>query len=847
MRVVKFLIVSTLVLVSASVRAQFNESFSDGDFATAPVWSGDASRFIIVDGKLKLQAAAVAGSSQLTTPSQAIYEAQWTFRIQLDFTPSSANFAKVYLVSDQPVLVGALNGYFVKVGNTTREVSLYRQTGTAETKIIDGLDDRINQPTVVLNVRVTRDDNGMWELFSDAASSGEFVLEGSSTDNTHSLSGWFGIQCIYSATRSDKFWFDEFLVTGTAVPDLQAPAIIQVQATDPQRIRIGFSEPVIPASIGVEKILVVGLGNPSDMILSSDGLILDCVLASRLANGVTYPVTAYGFEDGAGNIMPLSESSVRYFVPAQAKWKSVLITEMFPDPSPQVELPPVEFVEIHNPGTEPYDLSNWEFSDGSSIAVLPDLVMLPGMYVVLTSSAGANQFGTATVIPLSNFPSLNNSGDQLLLSDSHGLAVDSVRYSSSWYRDEDKAEGGWSLELIDPANPCGDADNWAAAENETGGTPGAANSIFANKPDLTPPVILSVTSNDSVRVSIVFNEWLSSTSLLDASIALTPSGVVTSIELRQDSRGIELTLDDMLQHRQSYELHLAGIRDCNGNLMEPALVSFGLPEPADSLDVLFSEILFNPRSGGVDYIEVFNASEKYINLENWVMSNGESSVSLPSKQLAPKEWLAITRDPDIVRSQYLSGQLEKSELPGLPDEEGTIFLRDNSGNIIDNLSYDHDWHSALLQSVEGVSLERVDFSGPTQNRDNWVSAASAVGFGTPGLSNSQSRMPMMSTMQVQVIPEIFSPGTLTADFVQIRYNFDQPGYISNVRIYDRRGMEVKELAANATLGSEGFLRWDGDRDNGTRAPAGYYVLWFECFDLSGRVETFRKRIILAVP
>jgi len=183
----------------------------------------------------------------------------------------------------------------------------------------------------------------------------------------------------------------------------------------------------------------------------------------------------------------------------------------------------------------------------------------------------------------------------------------------------------------------------------------------------------------------------------------------------------------------------------------------------------------------------------------------------------------------------------------MPDDEGLILLRAADGRLLDQVYYKEECHSELLQLTEGVSLERIDFSVSAENRDNWISAASTVGFATPGLVNSHLRSAQTKTSEVTVVPEVFSPGISGAEFVQIQYKFSQPGYISNVRIFDRQGLTVKELAANSTLGNEGFLRWDGDRENGTRAAAGYYILWFECFDLTGHVQTIRKRIVLVMP
>ena len=83
------------------------------------------------------------------------------------------------------------------------------------------------------------------------------------------------------------------------------------------------------------------------------------------------------------------------------------------------------------------------------------------------------------------------------------------------------------------------------------------------------------------------------------------------------------------------------------------------------------------------------------------------------------------------------------------------------------------------------------------------------------------------------------------NYTKINYNFDQGGYVANVKIYDAQGRTIKQLADNEILGTEGFFRWDGDADNGSKARVGYYVVAFEVFNDRGVVKTFRKRVVVA--
>ncbi len=193
---------------------QFADSFLDGDFTNNPNWTGDVGSFE-VDSNFSLHLNdSIANTSSLVTQSQAIINAEWMFNVRLGFAPSINNYARVYLVSDQQDLSGDLHGYFIKIGGQTGlvdEISLYSQNGTNQIKIIDGIDSLAsNNPD--LRVKVTRDLLGNWELFLDT--NGLFFTQGSAFDNNITSSNYFGVFCKYTITRSNKFWFDDFSVTG---------------------------------------------------------------------------------------------------------------------------------------------------------------------------------------------------------------------------------------------------------------------------------------------------------------------------------------------------------------------------------------------------------------------------------------------------------------------------------------------------------------------------------------------------------------------------------------------------------------------------------------------------------
>jgi len=352
-----------------------------------------------------------------------------------------------------------------------------------------------------------------------------------------------------------------------------------------------------------------------------------------------------------------------------------------------------------------------------------------------------------------------------------------------------------------------------------------------------------------------FNEKLEQRALTWENFILQPATTILKSSFTDISlKTIELDVKD-LQPRVLYTLEVNNVFDCSHNEIQSSQFFFGLPEGTDSLDVVINEILFNPISGGVDFVEVMNVSSKFINLRNWKLASYKNGVAsnpanLFTKNvlLPPNEFAVFTTDPSIVTMQYASTvekKLYKTLMPSLPDDEGSIIIVNDSGKIVDAVSYSKDWHSVFIKNKEGVSLERLDWKSPSNDPANWTSASATQGYGTPGATNSQARgKGEMDEEEVLIVPEIFSPGTSTNDFVQIRYRFS-PGAVANVRVYDPQGHLLRTLATNETLGSEGFLRWDGDKEDGSKARMGYYIVWFEIFNSTGAVKTFRKRVILS--
>ena len=852
----------TVFLISAAqlALAQFTDNFSDNDFTESPPWKGDDARFVISKGELKLEAPQEGGIAILSTPSLVSKDAAWEFKLKMEFNPSASNHCRIYLTADQADLNGALNGYFVTIGDRNDEVSLYRQEGNTSSKIIDGRDDILDQPAIALKIRVLRDGSGEWQLFTNVAGTEDYFLEGSVADDNAAASHYFGIRCAYTATRSDKFFFDDFNVQQGENTDETGPDVVNLEIKSSLELSLTFSELLdsISATRTDNYTISPIVGHPTEVNVGSDKKTVVLKFNTTFQENSPSVLTIKDVADQNGNVMETTDREFFFFNAVKPDPKAVIISEIFADPSPAIGLPESEFVEIFNRSQLPFNLSGWTLTDQSAVATLPNFILAPNEYVVLTSE-NSSLPASENLLQLRIFPSLNNSSDVLILKDADNNTIDSVSYANSWYRDEDKRDGGWTLEIIDPDNVCSERDNWSAAEDDRGGTPGIQNSVFAIKPDLAGPKLLSTIPISAVEIQLQFDEKLEKYLRADLRLNIDPPLDVTSISFTNPSlTQLRVSLAEEIQKATTYSVTVENLHDCAGNLFEPAEVgsTFGLPEAADSLEILINEVLFNPRPTGVDFVEIINTSGKFINLKDWALASTEDGI-LKNKMtittedylLKPGDILALTENSNILMGEYRTTQkqhlLQVHDLPAFNDDFGSVVLLDTGENVIDQLDYTKDMHSVFIKDEEGVSLERISLATHSTGQ-NWKSASSSVGFSTPGYINSNALQESNAATEVlKVEPEIFDPLSGQNNFALIHYNFDFGGQVANVRIFDSQGRLIKELANNDIIGTTGFYRWDGDRSTGTKAPIGYYMISFETFDEKGAIQHFRAPVGIA--
>ena len=869
----KTLIYFILLLFRALIaHAQVTENFSDGDIATNPQWLGIASDWK-VNAALQLQSDNTVANSTyyLSTSSTLATAAQWEFFVNLLFNTSAANYADVFLTaSASDLTAAATSGYFVRIGGTDDEISLFRKSpGGAITKIIDGANGTTASVTIAVKIKVTRDAFNQWTLSRDISGTGNgWSTEGVAVDSTYANSLFFGVLVKQSTASFFQRHFVDDILVKPYLQDTIPPVIQSVTVTSNHSVDLLLNESLDKYSSQLEENYFANqsLGFPTTAVLDTiNSSLVHLFFLDSFSNGMNYQLAVNGVKDLAGNSLVNGRCNFIYFAPYIPRQYNVVIDEIMADPSPPVGLPNLEWVELKNTTDYAIHLQGWRIGDASGQSgPMPNFILLPDSLVIVCSSAAATSMSLlGPTISVTSFPSLDNVSGQLILKNAQNEIIHSVSYSDSWYQNPLKKQGGWTLEMIDTKNPCSGWSNWKASSDMSGGTPGKKNAVEAVNIDNWSPRLLRAYAIDSLQLVLVFDEPLDSTKAaikenyrIDGGVGI-PS-FASAVAPIFDK--VMIRLDSPLARNKLYTVSVVSVTDCVGNAIGSSnhTARVGLSEVAAAADMVINEILFNPRPSATDYVEIYNRSNKLLDLRQVYIANrnttgaisGIVQLSAENNLFFPHEFRVITASADMVRANYIvqnkDAFIEIGVMPSMNNDKGTVVLLNVQGEIIDELTYTEKWHFKLMDHVEGVALERIDYNAATQLADNWHSAATAVGYGTPTYKNSQFRINDGLIGELSLSPEIVSPDNDGQDdFATLDYHFPEPGYTANITIFNALGRPVRYLQKNALCGTVGNFRWDGLGEKNQQLAVGVYVIFTELFNLKGIRRQFKNEIVLA--
>lgn len=477
----KFLFIISLFLISNTATGQFSDNFSDGELLSDPQWFGDVDQFI-VNSNLQLNLNDnEAGESFIYTQYNTLDSFQLELTYEMDFNPSASNFLRIYFALDTPDIQVA-NGLFLQFGEngSNDAVEIYQLTNGVETLMARGMDGNLATDPSTGKLQVILRNGSEYSLSIDYDRQGVFAKEAvwqNSLENEDYK--FFAIYCVYTATRIDKFIFDDISLSAYS-PDITPPSLEKVMVTGQSEVAMFFNEPIEPSSVNPLNIFINNnIGFALTAIADSQNPNqINATFDEQFGGGPTYQLTISNIADLSGNFLQENQLSFMYAEPA--KEGDLLVSEILFDPY----INGSDFVEIYNITDRLLSTQGLKFinQDKEEEKLLPEIEVLPGQYVAFTEDVESliaiyNPITVNNNIIQMDLPSFNNDSGNVTLSKNDENWKESFDYKEEYHNILLDDTEGVSLERISFTTEVHNQDNWFSSSSTNAfATPGYENS-----------------------------------------------------------------------------------------------------------------------------------------------------------------------------------------------------------------------------------------------------------------------------------------------------------------------------------------------------------------------------------
>ena len=456
-----------------------------------------------------------------------------------------------------------------------------------------------------------------------------------------------------------------------------------------------------------------------------------------------------------------------------------------------------EFIELYNIGVTSVDLNRLFLRDKRALPVrISDYstILPPNRYIVLTrdSSVILDRFGPVPVIQVRPWPSLNNGGDEIVISE-EGETLDRVAYTASWHAP------GRSLERVDPFVPGFIRSNWEVNITKAGASPGAVNSRYS--PDTLSPTALSAEYIDEAVVEVTFSEAIDPASLPAGSL------FADGFEIGQYQLISPFTSLQFIPGRPVIEIEMSTFSDFSGNTGGP--VKLEVARRVHVHDIAITEIMFDPGPdvAGVrtpEFVELHSLRSFPLSLTGLELEIGRMGTAsrkryplrIPGSILKARSFAVLYSDKESVSATDPASEsnlfkahprdyhgMETLLIPvvssnlGLVNTAGFVRLLREHETPIDAVEYLASWHDDRYAETKGRSIARIDPHDTRSDALRWTSSSSADGA-TPGESMRITRTALEPRYGVIRLNEImFDPVSDEFD-----HRADQPEYLEMINV-----------------------------------------------------------------
>lgn len=828
-----------LLLWSFAASSQVVKHDFDDGMGIDQTWYGDTASFNVMNGSLWSGHQIANAAFSVYTELPPVEVCEWLFACHLHFNTSSVNYADYGLFTDSAFT----DGLVIRIGGTSDNVSFY-QVENDQYRLVHYGEEKITVDRRV-EVALTGTDSLLFAQFKAEGYSETFAVD--STGIQPAELKWFRIKINQSTSGFFGKHELEYVRYGEPEYDTTAPELMELTIASGSQMWLDFSESLHEKELPLVRLeKPTGWGSVEDMTLNEETRL---VLTPELVNGKTHRLIIKNLCDVSGNCT----DTILDFIPLwhqDAGFGEVVVTEIMAKPEPVVGLPPFEYIELHNRSDKIIDLAQLVLSSNGQPVNLPVYFLLPDSFATLTGSGEWPMAGHPNVLVADGLFAINNSQDEIQLHDLQGNLIHEVRFTSAFITDKAKAQGGWSVEMGDVDRFCTMEGNWKASFSPQGGTPGEVNSWQIRIEDEDPPVLRTVGLDESSMVSLHFNEGLHPVSDIRL---VYPDGSTEITDWIFDYNSVTASMN-VIPEPEPMPYLITGMSDCYGNVSADIDTIFlGSPKQVRQGELIINEIMFHADVAS-EYIEFKNVSGHVIDLHGLNLRTrspgSEWSAAYPlvasSHLLLSGQLICFTKDVNRVIVHFRAEAnpeniFPMTDLPALNDNESELAVVDRSLNWIDTIHYSEDMHYALLADVEDVSLERL-IAGEQQ----WMSASSASGYGTPGGPNSHGSATTAADHESTGFIDV-SCDPVTPDNDgwndRVAIGISHPGMFNySVSIWRTDGGAVNTLVEQGYGTDRAVHSWDGRGADGHFLTEGIYLVLVELRTEGGQTRRITKCI-----
>lgn len=475
-------------------------------------------------------------------------------------------------------------------------------------------------------------------------------------------------------------------------------------------------------------------------------------------------------------------------------------------------------------------------------------------YSQILDSAGLRQF--IAVVNYSADEDTSNNKYTASIEVSGGSTAGRVIINEIMY-DFPDGECEW-VEIYNNTDSVVNLKNWKISDNSLTQVNITSNDFFVNQQSYTvisqsSAIFANHPSIDSSKV-IIMSSFPSLNNAGDAVIIYKINGSVSDrVDYLPDWGGDNSSLE---------RIDINGVSNDSSNWASSIACERSTPTIINSItsavhyqrnDLVINEIMAAPLTGQPEYIELYNPTNQNINIAGWLYTETGGSKGLSdtcSAIIKPGMYAVIAADtniynafpylrtPDSTQCVFIAGSL------GLNNEGDLVQIADVFKTVVDSIFYSDNWYNPNLPG-SGRSLEKLNPGFNGNDGRNWSSCTYPNG-GSPGLKNSIYTGSVISTGEITVSPNPFSPdGDGYEDFTVISYKLQNTVSQVRMKIFDVKGRLVKTIMNNQTSGSQGQVVFDGLDEEKRKLRLGIYIIFLEALnDRNGVVETIKSTLVV---